>query len=669
MPGFFPTPFDDECLYSLCARYSQIVNYPCREKAIAEMFGRKSLSIAIDLPSSLKALIKRIEVKSNFSAQKIIEKHSLLPYYAAFLPQDRVKRLIQLMKSSTGEAVHNLSGITATSVNRPNKLKYCPSCAFEEKKDSGIVFWHRLHQLAGVLVCPEHLCFLENSDADITKNPYKANLFYPEEYISISKPRNINLGNRNHQVLLTIARGSEWLLNTSIKCIGYEQIEKIYMSILNDKDLITLKGQIKLSALRKQFRDYYSSKLLDLLECNFDDNKEYQWFSRIIPHLRMQKVHHPLRHLLFIGMLGHTLDTFFSYSLNQAKKSNSKSKSYFFPPPYPCLNPVCSNYNKPSVDTFEIKSSNKGSYQTLFVSCPCGFSYYRNGPDTKDEDLYRKTSVTNFGKLWEKELAKLWKNETLGIHKITKLLNVNHRTIKRTASILRLQLPRKGPRGAIITVSEKVQKQFRDQHLARENKEEILEEKIKEYRKKWISILAENPFAKRSDLSEEIAPSIARFLSVYDHEWFYTNQPKAWKRTESARQIDWKIRDSECADKVRQIAVAIKAQEGKPIWVKPSVIAQEFEHRDWVTNSKYLKKMPLTYEVLKAVTETRIDYNVRRINWAVNCIKEDGGSFAVSFIGQRAVVAWYLWKVPEIQQAIEAGIEEIKKHRGLIWNK
>lgn len=153
---------------------------------------------------------------------------------------------------------------------------------------------------------------------------------------------------------------------------------------------------------------------------------------------------------------------------------------------------------------------------------------------------------------------------------------------------------------------------------------------------------------------------------MYDHEWFYINQPKAWKRTESARQIDWKIRDSECADKVRQIAATIKAREGKPVWVKPGSIAQEFKNRDWITHSKYKKKMPLTSEALKEVTETRIDYNVRRIHWAVNCIKEDGSSFAVSFIGQRAVVAWYLWEVPEIKQAIDDGIEEIKKYRGLI---
>lgn len=666
MLGFFPTAFKDECFYSLCARYSQIVNYPSREKAIAEMFGRKSLSVAIDLPSSLDALIERIDIKSEFSSNQIIENHSLLPYYAPFLPKDRVKKLIKLMKSSTGEAVHKLSGITAASVNRPNKLKFCPSCAFEEKKGDGSMFWHRLHQLAGVLICPEHQCFLENSEADITKNSYKANLFYPDKFISLLKPRNIDLRSEDHQILLKIAEDSKWLLDTNIECIGYEKMEQIYISILEDKKLINRRGYINLTDLRIKFRDYYNTRLLDVLECNFNDNKEYQWFSKIIPHLRMQKVHHPLRHLLFIRMLGHTPETFFSYSSKSSKKHNSENKSDFFKPPYPCLNPACINYKKRSIDTFEIKSPNKGTYRTLFINCTCGFSYYRNGPDVKDEDLYRKDSVTNFGKLWEKELGKLWKDETLSIYKISKLLGVNQETIKRVASVLNLHFPRKCPDGKVFTISEKIQEQYRYKDSARKNKEKILQKKIKDYRKKWLNVLAENPSAKRSELSAEIAPKIARWLSVHDHEWFYSNQPKAWKRTESARQIDWKSRDSECANKVRQIASAIKSQEGRPIWVKPGSIAQKFKNRDWITHSKYIKKMPLTREALKEVTETRIDYNVRRIHWAVNCIKEDGSSFAVSSIGLRAVVDWNFWKVPKIKQAIEEGIKEIKKCRGLI---
>jgi Tn7-like transposition protein D len=147
---------------------------------------------------------------------------------------------------------------------------------------------------------------------------------------------------------------------------------------------------------------------------------------------------------------------------------------------------------------------------------------------------------------------------------------------------------------------------------------------------------------------------------------FFLHQPAPWKRSDSARQLDWRTRDREYAGEVYRLAAEIKNRVGKPIWVRQSSIAHEIKHREWITHSKYKKKLPLTKEALQDVTETRIEYNLRRIRWAIESIKEDGSSYAVSFIGQRAVVAWHLWREPRIKKALDEGIEEIKRHRSLI---
>lgn len=666
MLGFFPTPFDDECFYSLCARYAEIVNYPCHEKAIAELFNSRSLSIAVDLPSSLNKFNEKLGIQDKFSTQRIIEKHSLFPYYSPFLPKERATKLVSEMKFSTGEAVHKISGITAASISKPNKLKFCPSCALEEIDNSGILYWHRLHQLAGVFVCPKHLCFLENTLADLTQNPYKAKLLYPQDYISLVSPRSVDLSNRSHQILISIAYDSQWLLNTNNKCLGYANLEKIYMNILKDRGSATHTETINLTVLRKQFRDYYNSELLDLLQCNFDENKEYQWIARIIPHLRAEKVHHPLRHLLLIRMLGYTPETFFSYSLKETKKLRSDEKPYFIKGPYPCLNPVCKDFKKLKIESYVIKPSfKKRGNKTIHITCKCGFAYYRNGPDMTHEDIYRKELTANFGELWEKELAKLWRNEELCISTISKRLGVCSNTIKSRALAVGLKFPRKGPNNTLITANTQIQKQIRRNYLTKKNKQQLKEKKIDRYREKWLSVREKNPTAKRSEL-EKIASKISRWLKIHDHKWFYANQPMAWKRTESARQIDWSIRDNECADEVKLIAKGIKEHTGKPVWVKPGSIAKQFKNRDWITHSKYQRKMPLTLKAINEVSESRIDFNLRRIVWAVHSIKEDGSSYAFSSVGHRAGVSWNLWQVPEIKQAIENGIEEIKVHRDVI---
>lgn len=665
MLGFFPTPFEDECFYSLCARYAEIVNYPCREKAIIDLFNKRGLSIAVDLPSSLNIFIKKLGNQYRISAKTIIENHSLFPYYAPFLPNNRVKDLISEMRSNTGETVHKISGITASSINKPNKLRFCPSCALEETSNNDILYWHRLHQLPGVFVCPTHLCFLEESETNLTKNSYKANLFCPQNYIYLATPRKLDLSNNNHKVLLSISQDSEWLLKTNVKSLGYEKLEYIYIELLKSHNFVTPTKRLDLSSIRKKFRETYEPDLLDLLQCNFDDNKDYQWISRIIPHLRMQKVHHPLRHILLIRMLGCSTENFFSYSFQKIKSLRSESQPSFIKGPYPCLNPVCVDYKRLKIKSYEIKMAYKTEKQTLYVTCHCGFAYYRNGCDSKKEDLYRRDIVFNFGELWEKELTKLWDDNNLSISKISDLLGVGSNTIKRRALALGLKFPRKGPDNSIVTTNSKIQKQIRNNYLASKNKEKLRAEKSEKYRKKWLLIRKENPNLIRSKL-EQIEPAISSWLRAYDYKWFYLNQPKAWTRTESARQINWEIRDKECANKVRQIAKIIRAREGKPIWVRPGSIAQEFNNRDWITNSKYLKKMPLTQKAIKEETESRIDYNIRRVYWAVNNIKEDGSSYAFSSIGLRAVVSWKLWKVPRIKKAIEDGIEEIKQHRGLL---
>lgn len=661
MLGFFPTPHEDECFYSLCARYIEIVKYPCREKSITDLFNKRGLSVAIDLPSSLNIFSENLGIQNIFSAERVINNHSLFPYYAPFLPRNRVETLIDAMKSNTGEAVHKISGITAASITKPNNLRYCPSCAIEEINQSGILYWHRLHQLPGVFVCPKHYCFLEDSSANLAKNTYKANLFSPQEYILSGTTRKLNFSNENHQILLSIAQDSEWLLKTNIKCPGYENLEKVYMSILRDQDLVFPSGSINLKVLRKKIRFYYGADLLDLLQCNFDDNKGYQWVSSIIPHLRMKKVNHPLRHLLLIRILGFRAETFFSYKIKEHKNLHLEDQNYFIRGPYPCLNPVCEDFKKLTIKSCKIMQSKvKRKLKTLFVTCHCGFSYYRHGPDLKKEDVFRKDVVTGFGDLWEERLTQLWNEEIISVQQMYKILGVSAERIKSHALALGLKFPRSVAGTKVMMTADPItQEQIQRRYSEKQNK-------IKENRQNWLSILAKYPRAKRSEMFHKIAPSIARFLYTNDREWFSLNQPKVWKRTESARQINWEQRDKECADKIRKIVSAIKERDGKPVWIRSNSIAREFNKRDWITHGKYKKKMPLTQKAIQDVTETRIDYNLRRIYWAIDCIKQDGSSYAFSSIGMRALVNWDLWKIPDIKQAIETGIEEIKKHRGLL---
>lgn len=53
MLGFFPTRYPDELLYSLCARYSERVQYPDDRAVNAELFGTKDTYASVDLNCNL----------------------------------------------------------------------------------------------------------------------------------------------------------------------------------------------------------------------------------------------------------------------------------------------------------------------------------------------------------------------------------------------------------------------------------------------------------------------------------------------------------------------------------------------------------------------------------------------------------------------------------------
>jgi len=98
-----------------------------------------------------------------YTVERFIDNHTLLPFYSPFCPRMRVEQVREDMGGNNPVGVHGRLGILA--IPRPNQLRFCPLCAQEDKKQFGESYWHRLHQLPGVEVCPTHAVFLENSDA------------------------------------------------------------------------------------------------------------------------------------------------------------------------------------------------------------------------------------------------------------------------------------------------------------------------------------------------------------------------------------------------------------------------------------------------------------------------------------------------------------------------
>src|SRR5260221_7479926 len=128
MIASFCDPNPDELLYSVWARYGDHVRYPYKTRVLQELFGSSTIRPSIDLPCHLKYFIDNLPPGHGYTADYLIDHHTLLPFYGAFFPPERLKRLKEQMYTSAPSGLHYRAGISSGSrgIPAPSWLRYCP---------------------------------------------------------------------------------------------------------------------------------------------------------------------------------------------------------------------------------------------------------------------------------------------------------------------------------------------------------------------------------------------------------------------------------------------------------------------------------------------------------------------------------------------------------------
>lgn len=90
MISFFPDPYPDELLYSVCARFADRVQYPGESSVVWQLFGTRNGAAVVDLPSRLGHLVATLPPEHNYTVDQLIDDHTLLPFYSPFCPPSRI---------------------------------------------------------------------------------------------------------------------------------------------------------------------------------------------------------------------------------------------------------------------------------------------------------------------------------------------------------------------------------------------------------------------------------------------------------------------------------------------------------------------------------------------------------------------------------------------------
>jgi Tn7-like transposition protein D/TniQ len=443
MLHWFPTPYPDELLYSVFARYHVRSGNTSPKITTEELFGTRSIRSVWDLPANLDALLNRLG--TYWKPDDLILKHTMFPYYASFLLPKQREKVKRSMVANRGNTIHTRAGIAASNVKQKTNLWVCSACINEDMDTYGETYWHRIHQAPGVFICPQHETVLEE-----TKISVKA--YNQHEYIVASpdfdrKKAELNALNKDDIILLSqVAHATETLLEESNTQRNTNTIRNKYLVLLKQKGLASPNGYLKRKRLYKMFSSMLTYRCLDLLQSPVY-LEETNWLTMIFQKHRQS--YHPLRHILIMLFLETDLDHLF----DKAKYLPFGRK------PYHCLNTSCTHYRKRVITSLKVTRCCDTKKPVGTFHCNrCGFVFSRRGPDENKVDRYRIGTIKDYGVIWKDKLKTLV-NEGKLLKDIAKELQADTATVKKYAEQMDLKVPWKAPRTTKMNKKEKMEKE------------------------------------------------------------------------------------------------------------------------------------------------------------------------------------------------------------------
>lgn len=613
MVSFFPALYKDELLYSAIARYHIRCGNISPKATLGELYGSKTISAVVELPSNIENLIGNMPINNKYTANEFIYNHTMFLFYTAFLPPERKEVVYKLMEGKNGGDIYNRVGLMATSISSNKYFKFCPECAKEDKFKYGELYWHRMHQIPGIVICSKHKIPLLDSKVLIHAENKHEYICATEENCLFNKVNNQTILEEKEMLLKfnkvmnleeyfkklsILVENVELLLNRQYNSRPSLWFWRNYNNKLIELGFANANGEVKQKKLINNFTDYYGEDLLYILQSVVNPNNESNWLSQIVRKHR--KTFHPIRHLLLMQFLGITIDELFN--------ENIENKP-FGETPWPCLNGGAEHYLKPVVDDLKITYDSKSKKTIGTFTCSCGFVYSRSGPDVDKNDRYRIGRIKNFGSVWENKLRSLVQ-EKLSLRQIARKLKVDPMTVDKYAEKLGLELYwRKN--------NEKITCNLKFKNIDNAGAKAIRDE----YRRLWLQLIENNSDKSKTEL-RKINNRVYTWLYRNDKKWFDKHTIKMAKRCKIVNRVDWEKRDKDILTEVISTVETLLNNEGKPERVTISRVGKKIGRLSLL--EKHLDKLPLTKTYLQNHIENVENFQKRRIKWAINGLEKEG---------------------------------------------
>ena len=239
--------------------------YPSKQAIVQELFGTRTILACVELPSHLDKLVSALPEGHRYTADQLIDHHTLSSILRTISTYNPSSAYSADMYGSHGRRCRMRAEISWQPVPLPSWLRCCPLCVQEDKDEHGECYWHRIHQVPGVEVCPFHKVYLQNSTVLAQNRETRYEFVSAKRAIQqmvLQEPVSINPHN---EVLLSIALDTQWLLLQHHLSQDLQSLYRRYSKLLADLDLATYKGRVFISEFQQMFRSYYSPAISEML--------------------------------------------------------------------------------------------------------------------------------------------------------------------------------------------------------------------------------------------------------------------------------------------------------------------------------------------------------------------------------------------------------------------
>jgi hypothetical protein len=616
MLGFMPTPYPDEIYYSVLSRYHVYSGNKKTFNTIIDLFGRQVM-INVWWQGNLSTITGRFPVLYPLDKETIIYHHTLLPLFSLFMDKSRAEEMIQSTINTNGERIL-LRSLVGVQGQMDKSLYYCPRCAAHDKDQYGEAYWHRIHQIPGVFICPHHGEFLKKFDIKASNHQVRLRDINMIEHVDLFSNQKSHISGNVLQTLRDVAIDFQYLLKINLKHINIDHLNKRYQHLLIEKKLASPSGMIYREQLIQQFQCFYGIELLEYIGIN-----EKSLLMRFLH--KSNRTFPPIFHVLLMRFLAGSAEQFVTFKIPNGLYGNG---------PWYCLNPAADHYKQRCIT--DVKCGYSGFTKkplAEFRCAHCGFTYSQLGVPKSDEEEQIYHRVVEFGPVWENQLRILIQNK-VDLKVISEKLGVQPRRVKQIAEFLRIQTEWK-PSG---TSNSRIK----------------FEEKRSRYRQEWLELTEKNQHLSKSEL-KELNIGLSTWLFRNDLEWHKNHSPSKKKQYQKDFKRDWMQRDEELHQIIKKIILDWNDKD-KPVRVTKrrifKLVGKSFLHYD------RLDKLKKSKAYINSVLESVEDFQIRRIKWAIEFLNKEGHLLTEWRVRQKAHLLGKKDLSPEVLKALRDEIGE-----------